>query len=198
MPPWVQAGEGRQVDRGVPGADDGQGDAVDVFVPAETLMSSTVITVWPFDSVHEVMEATRVLERLEREGEAAVKDTAIVVWPKDQPSPSTRQLTSSTDPGALGSPLWGLLMALIFFRPLISAATTAQPLEADNLLAEAGLGDVFVNNVRDHVTPGTASLFLMSTESALDQLKDTLPSIPDVIVAKLSAAQEAALREVFG
>ena len=161
-------------------------------------MSSTVITVWPFDSVHEVMEATRALERLDGDGGASVRDTAVVVWPKDQPSPTTRQLTSSTDPGALGSPLWGLLVALIFFRPLISAATSARPLEADGLLAEAGLGDVFVNNVRDHVTPGTATLFLMSTESALEQLKDTLPSSPDVIVAKLSATQEAALREVFG
>jgi len=161
-------------------------------------MSTTVITVWPFDSVHDVMEATRALACLDTEGETAVRDKAVVVWPKDQPSPTTRQLTSSGDPDSLGSPLWGLLVALIFFRPLISAATSARPLEVDGLLAEAGLGDVFVNNVRDHVTPGTATLFLMSTESALEQLRDTLPSAPDVIVAKLSATQEAAFREVFG
>jgi uncharacterized membrane protein len=161
-------------------------------------MSSTVITVWPFDSVHGVMEANRALERLAPESEPAVRDTVVVVWPKDQPSPTTRQLASSTEPGSLGSPLWGLLVALLFFRPLLSAATSARPVEADGLLAEAGLGDVFVNNVRDHVTPGTATLFLMSTESALDQLRDTLPSVPNVIVAKLSPTQEAAFREVFG
>jgi uncharacterized membrane protein len=66
-------------------------------------------------------------------------------------------------------------------------------------LADVGIDDHFINQVRDHVTPGTSALFVLSSAVVVDRVHDAFAGGPsaELIFTDLDAEQEAALRDVF-
>jgi len=54
--------------------------------------------------------------------------------------------------------------------------------------------------VRDQVTPGTSALFVLTSEAAVDRIREAFTDGPhgDLVHTNLDAEQEAALREIFG
>lgn len=165
-------------------------------------MATGTLTVWSFDTPEGAEETMHALEELAREGLIDLHDAAALSWPSSTTKLRTSELhpAASGGEGELGESFWGLLLGLIFFVPLLGAALgTATGLFSDALSA-VGIDDGFINRVRDRVTPGTSALFVLTTDSVVDSVKDALggrlPSDP--IVTDLTDGQEAVLRDVFG
>ena len=53
--------------------------------------------------------------------------------------------------------------------------------------------------MRDQIAPGTSALFVMTSDAAVDKIKDAFSGHQpdDLIFTNLSDEQEAALRQVF-
>lgn len=165
-------------------------------------MSTGTLTVWRFDTPEGAEETMHALEGLADAGLIDLHDAAALSWPSSTTKLRTAELHPATDAGggALGGSFWGLLLGFIFFVPLLGAALgTATGLISDALSA-VGIDDGFINRVRDRVTPGTSALFVLTTDSVVDSVRDALggrlPSDP--IFTDLTDGQETALRDVFG
>jgi uncharacterized membrane protein len=162
-------------------------------------MAQATLTVWKFDTAEGADAATRTIEGLSRQGLIRILDAATVSWPKDKGKPKTRQYTPTTSAGALGGAFWGMLFGLIFFVPLLGAAVGAASGALAGSLTDVGIDDRFISEVRDHVTPGTSALFVMTDEAVLDKIRDAFAGAghTELIFTNLSVEQESALREVF-
>lgn len=159
-----------------------------------------MLTVWRYDTVAGAGQAGELLRELAREDALVGHDAATVEWEVGRGKPRTQQVPpETTAAGALDPGFWGLLFGLIFFLPLLGAAIGAATGALTNTLADIGIDDCFINRVRDTVTPGTSALFVLSSENALERVRDALAQDPqgELIFTHLTDEQEAALREVF-
>jgi uncharacterized membrane protein len=157
------------------------------------------LTVWKFDTPYGADNASKTLQDLARENLIVVHDAAVVEWEEGKKKPKTRQLRNLAGVGALGGAFWGMLFGLIFLVPLLGAAIGAATGALSGSLADVGIDDKFIAEVRERVTPGTSALFLLSSEAVLDKVKDAFANDrPELVFANLDATQEQALRDVFG
>jgi uncharacterized membrane protein len=162
-------------------------------------MSQTTLTVWKFDHPDGAQAAVRDLEEMQKQNLLTVIDFATVSWAEGKKKPVTKQGTSTAGAGALGGAFWGMLFGLLFFVPILGAAVGAAVGGLSGSLADVGIDDDFIKEVRSQVTPGTSALFLMTKDVVLDRVKEGFAKnqTPELIHTNLSAEQEAALREVF-
>ena len=162
-------------------------------------MPQSTLTVWKFATPEGAREAVRTLEDMQKQDLLTILDFATVSWEEGRKKPVTKQGSPTTSAGALGGAFWGMLFGLIFFVPLLGAAVGAASGALTGSLADVGIDDDFIKQVRSEVTPGTSALFLMTTGTVLDRVKDGFaahePS--ELIYTNLSAEQESALRSVF-
>ncbi|WP_083707227.1 YhjD/YihY/BrkB family envelope integrity protein [Intrasporangium flavum] len=159
---------------------------------------AATLTVWRFESEGGAEEAGHTLRELERRGALRVLDAAVVTWPTDAPRPRASQLSASSVGGALGGSFWGLLFGIIFFAPVLGLAVGAAAGALGGSLREAGIGEAFIRQVRDEVTPGTSALFLMTSDVVVDQVRAAfLAHHPTLLHTSLTPEQDAALREYF-
>ena len=128
-----------------------------------------------------------------------LEDAAVVSWPQGNKKPTTRQLHSTSGAGAMGGAFWGFLFGLIFFVPFLGAAIGASMGAMTGALADVGISDDFIKQVREQVTPGTSALFaLTSGATAPDRIIDELRQYEvEVISTNLPEEQEKQLREAF-
>ena len=155
----------------------------------------TTLTVWKFDSAGGARNALQVLERLQKQELIQIVDGAIVTWPPDRKKPKTEQLRSLTGAGALGGSFWGLLFGLIFFVPLLGMAVGAAMGALSGSMADVGIDDEFIQEVREKVTPGTSALFVMTSNAVQDKVLERFQgSGASLISTNLSSEQEAKLQ----
>jgi uncharacterized membrane protein len=122
----------------------------------------------------------------------------VVSWPEGAKKPRTRQLASLTGAGALGGAFWGFLFGLLFFIPLVGMAVGAAMGALTASLADVGIDDDFIRQVRDKVTPGTSALFLLTSGAVEDKVRDAFHGTRmELIQTNLSNEQEQRLREAF-
>jgi uncharacterized membrane protein len=124
-----------------------------------------------------------------------LEDAAVVSWPQGNKKPKTRQLHGGS--GAMGGAFWGFLFGLIFFVPLLGAAVGAAI--GAGSMADVGIDDDFIKQVREKVTEGTSALFaLTSGATAPDKIIDELRQYDfEIISTNLPDEQEKQLREAF-
>lgn len=162
-------------------------------------MAQATLTVWKFDTADGAELAERTLEQLARENLVTVHDAATVSWKDGAKKPKTHQMASTKGAGALGGAFWGMLFGLIFFVPLLGAALGAATGALSGSLTDVGIDDGFINKVRDHITPGTSALFVMTSDAVVDKVEEAFkqhqPS--ELVFTNLSDEQESALRQVF-
>ena len=113
------------------------------------------ISVWRFG---DVSGAEQVLGRLD-----GIDDAALVWWPADRRMPSTRHLGSS-------DLWWGVLLGMVFFVPLAGPSLGAAAGAVAGGLADFGLGDDFILQVREAVTPGTSAVFVVCDRVTAERL----------------------------
>ena len=125
-----------------------------------------------------------------------LEDAAIVSWPQGNRKPKTRELHG----GSAGwGAFWGFLFGLIFFVPFLGAAIGAGMGGMTGALADVGISDDFIKEVREKVTEGTSALFaLTSGATAVDKVVDELKAYDfEIISTNLPEEQEKQLREAF-
>jgi uncharacterized membrane protein len=156
------------------------------------------LTVWKFDSAGGAENALTALERMQKEELIKIDDAAYVYWPEGRKKPKTEQLHSLTGGGALGGSFWGLLFGLIFFVPLLGLAVGAAMGALSGSLADVGIDDEFIKEVRNHVTPGTSALFVMSSGAVVDKVVDEFKQTGATLLStNLTTQQETKLRDAF-
>ena len=128
-----------------------------------------------------------------------LEDAAIVNWPQGNRKPKTRQLHSTAGAGAGWGAFWGFLFGLIFFVPFLGAAIGAGMGGLSGSLADVGIDDDFIKQVREKVTEGTSALFALTSEAtAPDKVIDELKQYDfEIISTNLPEEQENKLREAF-
>ncbi|HET9895475.1 MAG TPA: DUF1269 domain-containing protein [Streptosporangiaceae bacterium] len=156
------------------------------------------LTVWKFRSPDGAQDALDELLRLQRQELIQVIDAATVSWEEGRKKPKTRELRDTKKAGALGGGFWGLLFGLIFFIPILGLAIGAATGALIGSMADVGISDSFIRDVREKVTPGTSALFLLSSDAVMDRVAERFSSTDaELIRTNLSADQEAKLREAF-
>jgi len=146
-------------------------------------MSQTALTAWKFTSPRSAEVASQTLRELARESLVIIHDAATVEWETGATRPRISQLHPITDAGALGAAFWGRLFGLLFFDPLLGAATGT----LSRALTDVGIDDRFIERVRDGVRPGTSALFVMSSDAVVHKIQDALAGhdAPELIVTSV-------------
>jgi uncharacterized membrane protein len=128
-----------------------------------------------------------------------LEDAAVVSWPQGNRKPKTSQLHSTAGAGAGWGAFWGFLFGLIFFVPFLGAAIGAGMGGMSGALADVGIDDDFIKQVREKVTEGTSALFALTSEAtAPDKVIDELKAYDfEIISTNLPEEQENKLREAF-
>jgi uncharacterized membrane protein len=158
----------------------------------------SALTVWKFESTDGAQDALDVLADLQRQQLIQVLDAAVVSWEVGKKKPRTRELRDPKKAGALGGGFWGLLFGLIFFIPILGLAIGAATGALIGSMADVGISDDFIRDVRKKVTPGTSALFLLSSDAVMDRVTDRFRGTDaELISTNLTADQEAKLREAF-
>jgi uncharacterized membrane protein len=161
-------------------------------------LGMATLTVWKFDSASGAEAALAQLERMQKEELVQVNDAAYVTWPEGKNKPKTQQLHSMTGVGALGGSFWGFLFGLIFFVPLLGMAVGAAMGALSGSMADVGINDDFIRQVRQQVTPGTSALFVMTSNVVVDKvIEEFKQSGATLVSTNLSTEQENKLREAF-
>ena len=137
------------------------------------------------------------LEGMQERQLITLEDAAVVSWPQGNKKPTTRQLHSTA--GAGWGAFWGFLFGLILFMPFLGAAIGAGTGALSGSLADVGIDDDFIRQVRERVTEGTSALFaLTSGATAPDRVIDELKQYDfEIISTNLPEEQENKLREAF-
>jgi uncharacterized membrane protein len=158
----------------------------------------SALTVWKFESTNGAQEALDMLADLQKQQLIQVLDAAVVSWEVGKNKPKTRELRDSKRAGALGGSFWGLLFGLIFFIPILGLAIGAATGALIGSMADVGISDSFIRDVREKVTPGTSALFLLSSDAVMDRVSDRFKDThAELISTNLTNDQEAKLREAF-
>ena len=158
----------------------------------------SALTVWKFDSPYGAEDALATLEKLQAQELIQVHDAAVVTWEVGKRKPKTRELHDTKRAGALGGAFWGLLFGLIFFIPIVGLAIGAASGALFGSLADVGISDAFIKDVREKVTPGTSALFAMTSDAVTDRVAEAFRGTQaELIRTNLSGDQEQRLREAF-
>lgn len=156
------------------------------------------LTVWKFHTPYGADAALDRLKGLQSQQLINVQDAAIVSWEPGKKKPKTSQMHDMKVGGALGGGFWGLLFGLIFFVPILGLAIGAAAGALFGSMADVGISDSFIKDVREKVTPGTSALFLLSSDAVIDRVKAEFPADDvELVTTNLSPEQEARLREAF-
>lgn len=156
------------------------------------------LTVWKFNDSGGAEQALRVLTEAQSQELITVEDASWVSWEPGKKKPKTHQGQSTTGAGAVWGGFWGMLFGLLFFVPLLGLAVGAGLGALTGSLADVGIDDKFINQVRDKVVPGTSALFVLSHGAVVDRIAEKFTGIDaELIQTNLSEEEEAKLREVF-
>ncbi len=156
------------------------------------------LTVWKFHSPDGADSALKELQDLQTQELIHVLDAAVVSWEAGEKKPRTRELHDTSKAGALGGAFWGLLFGLIFFIPILGLAIGAAAGALFGSMADVGISDSFIKEVRSKVTPGTSALFLLSSDVVFDRVAAEFKETgAELISTNLTSDQESRLREAF-
>src|SRR5215213_11620210 len=162
-----------------------------------TLLVDT-LTVLKFPEADGADRMIHKLEDLQKQELIQIVDAAIVSWP---PRKEQAQDPPAQQPGRFRCPgrcLLGLLFGLIFFVPIFGMAIGALMGGMSGALADIGIDDDFVNEVRENVTEGTSALFLLSRGAVVDRVAEEAKGLDfEIIETNLPKEQEEKLREAF-
>jgi uncharacterized membrane protein len=160
---------------------------------------SGLLSVLKFNDPYGAARVLLALQGLQERQLITLEDAAVVSWPQGAEKPTTRQLYSMGGAGALGGAFWGFLFGLIFFVPFLGAAIGAGTGGMPGALADVGMDDDFIKEVREKVTEGTSALFaLTSGATAPEKVIDELKQYDfEIISTNIPMEQERLLREAF-
>ncbi|MCG5219822.1 DUF1269 domain-containing protein [Streptosporangium soli] len=100
--------------------------------------------------------------------------------------------------GAAGGALWGGLIGLLFFMPLVGMAVGAATGATAGALSESGIDDGFMRELGERLRPGSAALFILVVGGTRDKvLAEVAPYGGQLMSTSLSDQAEEQLREAM-
>lgn len=158
------------------------------------------LSVLEFGTPSGAEEALKSLIAMQKQQLITVQDAAIVSWPEGKKRPKTRQAHNLAASGALGGAFWGTLFGLLFFIPFFGMAMGAVIGGLTGKMADYGIDDRFINDVKSKVTEGTSALFLLTSQEVQDRVIAEMKKWPkfEIISTNLTQEQEDTLRAEFG
>jgi uncharacterized membrane protein len=104
---------------------------------------------------------------------------------------------SMTGRGATTGALWGGLIGLIFFMPLLGAAIGAATGAATGALTDVGVDDKFMKELGEELGPGDAAVIALVRNITLDKVLEGITVPGRVIRSSLDNETEAQLQEAL-
>ncbi|MFF7361365.1 DUF1269 domain-containing protein [Streptomyces sp. NPDC008125] len=158
----------------------------------------STLAAWKIRTADAAEHAEASLTSLQKQGLIKIIDAAVAGRPIDRAKPRTRQLRSLVGAGALGGTFWGPLFGLLLLMPLLGAAIGAAAGALGGRLADAGIDDDFITEVKEQVTPGTSALLRLTRDEITDRIGAALPGGgAELLHSNLDTASEKRLRSVF-
>ncbi|MFI0418116.1 DUF1269 domain-containing protein [Spongiactinospora sp. 9N601] len=109
-----------------------------------------------------------------------------------------RQSHTTAAAGPVGHTLWGGLIGLIFFMPLVNVALATAGGESPAPVTGPGGDDTFLPRLAEALTPGSAAVFVLAVPAAPRRLLDTLaPYGGRIVSTTLGHAAERQLRDAL-
>ncbi|MFI6297949.1 DUF1269 domain-containing protein [Nonomuraea sp. NPDC050790] len=156
-------------------------------------MSNLIVIDYPDVATAETVRAR--LFDLQKQNLITLEDAAIVER-KEDGKIKLHQSTSTTGVGAAGGALWGGLIGLLFFMPLLGMALGAAAGAAGGALTDVGVNDDFMKELGEKMPPGTAALFLLVVQSTPDKVIEQIAQYGgEIIKTSLSTEDEKHLKE---
>ncbi|WP_222269327.1 DUF1269 domain-containing protein [Modestobacter marinus] len=158
----------------------------------------STLSVWRFDTPDGAENAVSTLGELSQQRLITVHDAATVSWPPGAKKPKTRQLQDLTGAGVVGGAFWGMLFGLLFLVPLLGAAIGAAAGTLTGRFTDVGIDDTFIKRARKEITPGTSTLFVLTSDAVRDRVQEAFAGErADLLFTNLSQEQEDTLRAAF-
>jgi uncharacterized membrane protein len=155
-------------------------------------MANLIAIAYPDRATAEEVLAT--LGRLQTERSIELED-AVIVTRNDDGKVKLHQTAKLAAAGAAGGALWGGVIGLLFFAPLVGMAIGAASGGAAGALSDVGVDDRFLKDLGTKLEPGSAALIVLVHRSTPDKV---LPEISgfggEVIQSSLSDDAEAQLQ----
>lgn len=155
-------------------------------------MSHLIAVAYP-----DVQTASTVRDKLldlQKQNLITIEDAAVVERQQDGKI-KLHQINSTTGFGAASGALWGGLIGLLFFMPLLGMALGAGAGALGGSMTDVGVDDDFMKQLAAKMEPGSAALFLLVDQSTPDKV---IPEISQygghIIQTSLSQEEEAHLR----
>jgi uncharacterized membrane protein len=125
-------------------------------------------------------------------------DDAVVVVRNQKGKVKIKQTQELVASGALSGGLWGALIGLIFFNPLLGWAVGAAAGALSGSFTDIGIDDNFIKEVGNTIEPGTSAIFVLVRKATPDKVLEELSQFEGkVIRTSLSKEDEAKLQEAL-
>jgi uncharacterized membrane protein len=99
--------------------------------------------------------------------------------------------------GAAGGALWGGLIGLIFFAPLLGMAVGAAAGAAGGAVSDTGVDDNFMKNLGSELEPGKAAVVVLVRKVSFDKILPNIEVPGRVIQTSLSNEDERAVQDAL-
>jgi uncharacterized membrane protein len=150
-----------------------------------------------YDNPQTAEEVLRHLAKLQSENLIQLDDAVIVERTPDGKVKLHQPGGGNTGRGALGGALWGGLIGLLFFAPLLGMAVGAGSGALVGKATDTGVNDKFMRELGGHLQPGGAALVLLVADITADKVFDELHGQygGTLLQTSLSKEDEEALQE---
>lgn len=147
-----------------------------------------------FRDVATAEEARNRLIKLQQQHLIVLND--IVVVENNDGKIKLKQATNTTGAGAIGGAVWGGLIGLLFFMPLVGMAIGAGTGAVGGALTDIGINDDFMKQLGTTLKPGSAAVFMLVAQATQDKVIPEITDLGGVLLqSSLSAEAEQHLRE---
>jgi len=158
-------------------------------------MSNLIAIAYPDEAT--ANEVAQTLVELQKEHSIEFDDLVVAIR-KDDGKIKLRQSFNPTGSGAAGGALWGGLIGLIFFMPLLGMAIGGATGAAAGAMTDVGVDDKFMKDLGAKLGPGNAAVFVLVRQATADKV---LPRVSqyggEVIHTSLNEEAEETLREAL-
>jgi uncharacterized membrane protein len=125
------------------------------------------LTVWCFSTPLGADTGEVGLKRLEEQGALVVHDAVALIWMPGAPEPTIRHLRHDAVRAGVTGAFWGSVIGMLALSPVAGAVVGSA---AGSVVAKLrrGVGDDFVAQVGEQISPGTSALFVLSSGARAD------------------------------
>ena len=157
-------------------------------------MSNLVAVAYPDEAT--AREVGQTLMELQKEHSIELEDLAIAIR-QDDGKIKLRQTFKPVATGATGGALWGGLIGLIFFMPLLGMAIGGATGAAAGAATDVGVDDNFMKDLGEKLQPGSAAVIGLVRQANMEKILSEVKISGTVIQTSLTGDQETALKEAL-